>query len=96
MQELISLNNWKGDILEFEYHDMSQKYIEEKASNLHSMLEMMPQYHLATKMMYNEEEGHTLKVVITQNGKQQHQRKENTHEQETDIQVLARVSKAVS
>jgi hypothetical protein len=83
MIELIALNDWKGDVLTFEYEDLSIKYLEDKAVRLHAIVDALPQYHLETTMIINEKTGHVLNVVIRQNG--EHKCKENTHQQKTDI-----------
>jgi hypothetical protein len=85
MQDILKLNKWEGDNLEHNYNSPSLRWLEEKASEVHTYIEEINgyrwRYYLSTIIKGNKKNSnYQLDILISKSEKYKH--KENKHEQE--------------
>jgi hypothetical protein len=76
-----------GKDLRYEYEDSEIKHLEKIAEDAHNLAlvsdHIADNYHIHTKITGSDEDGYKLHIFVTKNA--EIKRKENIHEQETDI-----------
>ena len=87
MKDILKLNKWKGDNLEHSYSSSSLRWLEEKASDIHTYIEEINgfrwRYHLLTKITGKKKSNYQLDILISKS--EEHKHKENKHEQEIHL-----------